>query len=71
MPFSQAELQAQLQALQIARRSGVRSLVHAGVTTEYKSDAEMAAAERSIANELNALATSPTIRVSVAAYDPD
>lgn len=65
------QLEALLAALRKARYSGVRSLTHAGTTTEYKSDAEMAAAEAALVAEIAALNGTRTGGVSVASFAAD
>lgn len=65
------ELETQLAALRKARYSGVRSLTHNGTTTEYKSDQEMAAAERALLAELGDLNGTRSNGVSVASFSAD
>lgn len=63
--------QAMLAALRKARYSGVRILSHAGTTTEYKSDAEMAAAEAALVADIQALSGTRSSGVSVSSFDAD
>jgi hypothetical protein len=65
------EMQAMLAALQKARYSGVRSLTHAGTTTEYKSDQEMAKAESDLIAQIAAAGDGRSSGVSLAAFDGD
>lgn len=65
------ELQARLEALRIARASGVRSLTHHGTTTEYKSDQEMAAAIADLVDQISGESGTPRSGVSVASFSAD
>jgi hypothetical protein len=65
------DMQALLAALRRARYSGVRSLTHAGTTTEYKSDAEMAAAEAALVQQIAVLNDTLSGGVSVASFAAD
>jgi hypothetical protein len=60
------ELTAQLDQLRKARASGVRSTAHGDTRTEYKTDAEMAAAEANLQRQIAAAGGNPvrTIYIS-------
>lgn len=49
------DLQAQLVRLRKARSSGLRSVQHGDTRTEYKSDAEMAAAIAALEQQISGL----------------
>lgn len=65
------ELQAMLAALRKARYSGVLILEHAGTKTQYKSDAEMAAAEAALTAQIAAEGDGRSSGVSVASFTSD
>lgn len=71
MAMTSAELEAKLDKLRTARYSGVRVLEHAGTRTEYKSDAEMAAAEQALVQQIAALGDGRGNGVSVATFVAD
>ncbi|OHV26601.1 hypothetical protein EOS93_15630 [Rhizobium sp. RMa-01] len=50
-----SDLTVWLEALRKARASGVRSVQHGDVRTEYRSDAELAAAIADIERQMSAL----------------
>jgi hypothetical protein len=66
-----SDLQVMLDKLRVARYSGVRSLTHAGTTTEYKSDQEMAAAEAALVQQIAAATDGRSGGVSLAVFDAD
>lgn len=65
------EKKALLKELRKRRASGVRSLTHAGTTTEFKSDQEMAAAEAALVAQIAAADGGRDNGVSVASFAAD
>lgn len=71
MAMTKTELEDKLDKLRTARFSGVRVLTHGGVTTEYKSDAEMATAEAALLQQIAVLGDGRSSGVSVASFVAD